>query len=382
MIKKAFPILALSMFSSMLGVGIVLPLLPIYADNLGATGIWVGLIFAAYGASNTIFTPIAGRLSDRRGRKLFLSIGLLCYSIISLGYIWAGNAPQLSLIRLLQGVAGAMIIPIAQAYVGDISPKGEEGKWMGYANAAFFSGFGFGPLIGGVLTEHFGMNTAFLSMAGLNLLAFLIVFFLLPEVIQRKTEESRRLSFKEMSQSSMIRGIFSIRLTQALARGGLITFLPIFAGMYLSLGTTLIGILISVNVLSMSLLAPIGGRLADRFGRRALAVLGNIFFLAGLAAIPLAHNFWQLLALGLVQGFGGAISIPAATALTVEEGRKYGMGSTMAVFVMAMSMGMTIGPILSGVVADYINVSSVFYFGATIGLIGTGLFIWFTRFTR
>jgi len=272
-----------------------------------------------------------------------------------------------------------MVIPIAQAYVGDISPKGEEGKWMGYANAAFFSGFGFGPIIGGVLTEHFGMNTAFYSMAGLTLLAFLIAILFLPEVIQRKMEGSRRLSFREMSQSSMVRGIFSIRLTQALGRGGLMTFLPIFAGIYLGLGTTLIGILVSINALSMSLLVPLGGRIADRFSRRALTVLGNIIFLAGLAAIPLAHNFWQLLALGLVQGVGGAISIPAATALVVEEGRKYGMGSTIAVFAMAMSLGMTIGPILSGVVADSINVSSVFYFGAAIGLIGTSLFIWFTR---
>jgi len=379
MIKKVFPILALSMFSSMLGVGIVVPLLPIYADNLGATGIWLGIIFAAYHVSNTIFTPIAGRLSDHRGRKLFLVIGLLSYSIISLGYVWAGNVPQLSLVRLLQGVAGAMVIPIAQAYVGDISPKGEEGKWMGYANAAFFSGFGFGPIIGGVLTEHFGMNTAFYSMAGLTLLAFLIAILFLPEVIQRKTEGSRRLSFKKISQSSMVRGIFSIRLTQALGRGGLMTFLPIFAGIYLDLSTTLIGILVAINVLSMSLLAPLGGRIADRFSRRALTVLGNIIFLGSLAVIPLAHNFWQLLVVCLAQGFGGAISIPAATALVVEEGRKYGMGSTIAVFAMAMSLGMTIGPILAGAMADLVDVNSVFYSGAAIGLIGTSLFIWFTR---
>ena len=162
---------------------------------------------------------------------------------------------------------------------------------MGYANAAFFSGFGFGPIIGGVLTEHFGMNTAFYSMAGLTLLAFLIAILFLPEVIQRKTEGSRRLSFKKISQSSMVRGIFSIRLTQALGRGGLMTFLPIFAGIYLDLSTTLIGILVAINVLSMSLLAPLGGRIADRFSRRALTVLGNIIFLTSLAAIPLAHNF-------------------------------------------------------------------------------------------
>jgi len=168
MIKKVFPILALSVFSSMLGVGIISPLLPLYAENLGATGIWLGIIFSGFSISRAIFMPIIGRFSDRSGRKSFLCIGLLIYSIISLGYILASNASELTLVHLIQGAAAGMIIPIAQAYVGDISPEGEEGTWMGYFNAAFFTGFGFGPLLGGVLTDHFGMNAAFYTMGGLG----------------------------------------------------------------------------------------------------------------------------------------------------------------------------------------------------------------------
>ncbi|GAI04556.1 unnamed protein product [marine sediment metagenome] len=78
-------------------------------------------------------------------------------------------------------------------------------------------------------------------------------------------------------------------------------------------------------------------------------------------------------------GLAGAISMPAASALTIEEGRKFGMGSTIAVFTMAMSIGMAIGPLLGGVIMDSLNVDSVFYFGAAMGLVGTSLFIWFTR---
>jgi len=81
-------------------------------------------------------------------------------------------------------------------------------------------------------------------------------------------------------------------------------------------------------------------------------------------------------------GLGGTISMPAASALTVEEGRKFGMGSTIAVFTMSMSIGMAIGPIASGVIADFININSVFYFGAALGLFGTTLFIWFTKQCR
>ncbi len=379
MIKKVFPILALSIFSSMLGVGIIAPLLPLYAENLGATGIGLGVIFASFSISRALFMPIIGRLSDRSGRKRFISIGLFIYSIISLGYIWAGNVSQLTLVRLIQGAAAGMIIPIAQAYVGDVSPEGEEGKWMGYFNAAFFTGFGFGPLMGGVLTDHFGMDVAFYSMGGLNLLAFLLVVLFLPEISHRKRATSPHLSFKEMSTSGMVRGIFSFRLAYSLGNGSFSCFLPIFAAFYIGLSPTLIGVLLAVNILLMSLLQFYSGKVADRFDRRSLIILGGLISLTFLAIIPLAHSFWFLLGLCILGGLAGAISMPAASALTIEEGRKFGMGSTIAVFTMAMSIGMAIGPLLGGVIMDSLNVDSVFYFGAAMGLVGTSLFIWFTR---
>ncbi len=379
MLKKVFPILAVSIFSAMLGVGIVSPLLPLYASDMGASGAELGMIFAGYGISNSVFTPIMGRLSDRRGRKLFLCIGLAGYAIISLGYVWAANVSQLTLVRVIQGVAGAMIIPIALAYIGDLSPEGEEGKWMGYANAAFFGGFGIGPLLGGVLTERFGMNAAFYSMGGLCLLAFLVAVLLLPEIRQRKIGEKGHLSLKDMSRSPMVRGLFSFRLVQALGRGGVMTFLPIFVATYIGLGTTLIGILLAVNMLPMVVLLAPAGRLADRFNRKTMVILGNLMYLISAALIPLAHTFWQQIWLCLPRAIGGAISTLAATALTVEEGRKFGMGSTMSILMMAMGIGFAVGPLLSGVIADSVDINAVFYFGGIVGLIGTGLFMWFTR---
>lgn len=378
-LKKVFPILALSIFSSMLGVGIISPLLPLYAEQMGATGIWIGTIFAGFSISRTIVMPIVGRLSDRSGRKLFLSIGLLGYAIISLGYIWANSVTELTLVRLIHGVASGMILPIAQAYVGDISPEGKEGTWMGYFNAAFFTGFGFGPLMGGVLTDYFGMNIAFYAMGGLNLLAFLLVIFFLPEIGQGKTPASPRASFKQMSTSSMMKGLFSFRLSFSIGRGILATFLPVFAGIYIGLSSTLIGMLLAVNILLMSLLQVYGGNIADRFNRRALIIVGSLINLTYLALIPLGGNFWQLLGICALGGVGGAIALPAASALTVVEGRRFGMGSTIAVFAMAFSIGMVIGPLVGGVIVDFANINSVFYFGAAIGLIGTILFIWFTK---
>lgn len=379
MIRKVFPILALSLFSSTLGIGIIAPILPLFAESLGATGIWLGMIFAGFAISRAIFAPIFGRLSDRSGRKLFISTGLLAYAVISLGFIWASSVYQLTLVRLLHGVAGGMVIPIALAYVGDISPEGEEGKWMGYSNAAFFIGFGFGPLIGGVLTDHFGMTVAFATMSGLNLLAFLIALLFLPEISHRKMAAIPNPSFKKMGASSMVRGLFSFRIGRALGFGAFIPFLPILAATYMGLSLSLIGIVLATNMVLTSLFQPHLGKIADRFNKRGLVIIGSLIYSLLLASIPFAQNFWQLLGLCALTGLGSAISMPAASALTVEEGRKFGMGSTMAIFSTAFNIGMAVGPLLSGVIADLININSVFYFGASMGLVGAGLFFWFTR---
>ncbi|HII07488.1 MAG TPA: MFS transporter, partial [Methanotrichaceae archaeon] len=78
--KRLFDVLFISVFAAMLGLGIVGPLLPIYAENLGASGLWIGMIFSGFAAGRAIFMPIVGRLSDESGRKKFIVTGLLAYA--------------------------------------------------------------------------------------------------------------------------------------------------------------------------------------------------------------------------------------------------------------------------------------------------------------
>lgn len=380
MTNRVFAILAISIFSSMLGAGIIAPLLPLYAENLGATAVWVGIIFAAFSISRGIFMPIFGRLSDLKGRKNFICFGLFSYAVISLGYVWTNTVFELTAIRLVHGVVAAMIIPIAQAYVGDLSPVGEEGIFMGYFNAAFFTGFALGPLLGGMLTEYFSMSLAFYVMGALNFLAFLLALAYLPEISNKtQREASSRISFREIARSGVVRGLFSFRLAYALGRGGFSCFLPIFAAFTLKLNLGEIGIVLAANMLAMSLPQMFFGRIANRFDRRGLVVIGSLLGIAFLALVPWMQCFWQLLALSIFGGIGGALSMLAASVLVVEEGRTYGMGSTLSVFNMAMSLGMAAGPLLGGIIVSVLDTTSVFYFAAALGLLGIGLFVWFTK---
>ena len=379
MIKRVFPVLALAIFSSMLGAGIVVPLLPLYAESMGASGLWLGFIFAGFSISRTIFTPIFGRLSDRKGRKLILCVGLFAYALISFTFVLATSVYQLVLVRTVHGITGAMILPIAQAYIGDLSPEGEEGKWMGYSNAAFFGGFGVGPLMGGVLAAQWGMDLAFITMGVLNLLAFLIAVIMLPRSDQRKQAAATPVSFLDMRRSGTMVGLFNFRLAIAMGRSSFFTFLPLLAAISLGLPANLIGILIAVHVLLISILGVPGGRIADIFNRRMLVIIGSLVTATYMFLVPLSPSFWPLLALCILGSVGSAIATPAAMAMTVEEGRKYGMGSAIAAITMALSIGMAIGPILSGAIVDFININTAFYFNAGLALFGAALFAWFTR---
>jgi MFS family permease len=322
--------------------------------------------------------PFAGRLSDLKGRKVFLVVGLLAYSLISLLYIYSTNVVMLAVVRFFHGISGALTIPVAVAYLGDLSPKGEEGRWMGYANAAFFSGFGFGPLMGGLVTENFGMNVAFMIMAGLNMLAFLICLFFLPKVEERKKSEEFGFSLKDMSVSGVVRGLFTVRMGEALGRGSMFTFLPIF-GVAIGLSVSLIGALVSVNTLSITLFSPVAGRIADHFSRRKLSVIGIAGFGVLIALVPLAGNFWQILVILLAQGLVVSLYVSATNAIGVDEGRKYGMGTVMSVMFLGMGIGMGIGPIISGWIEEALALEWAFYWGGAICLVGTFLFFLFTK---
>ena len=89
--NRIFFVIFLTVFVAMLGVGIIAPTMPLYADHLGANGLWLGIIYASFSLSRLVFMPMAGRFSDLKGRKLFLAIGLAIYAVVSLGYIWSGR---------------------------------------------------------------------------------------------------------------------------------------------------------------------------------------------------------------------------------------------------------------------------------------------------
>jgi len=379
---KVFAVLLLCVFCSLLGVGIVSPLLPLYAEAMGASGLLLGTIFSSFTISRAVVIPFIGPLSDRRGRKLFLLIGFGGFTVATLGYVLATTPLHLILTRVIQGATAGMMLPIARAFIGDLCPLGEEGKWQGIANAAFLGGFAVGPLIGGPLAERHGYDTAFYVMGGICLLSFLLALRFLPESGPRQGgggHRSTRELVKLVYTNSMFRGLFSYRVGLALARGCLMTFLPLFAALSLNIGVGLIGVLLACHNILRAAVQPFFGNLADRFNRRTLVTIGAVSHIIFFLLIPGEYSYWQLLVLVAFGGVAAAVAMPALTALYTEQGRTLGMGTAMSLDMLAMAIGMGIGPIVGGIVADALNTASVFYFSAAVQLVGVALFFVLTR---
>jgi MFS transporter, DHA1 family, multidrug resistance protein len=375
--KKAFAVLVGSMFISMLGMGIVSPFLPIYANALGASSLQVGLVQAAFNITGIGTLLFVGRLSDRFGRKSFLSAGLSILAVASVGLMFSSDIVHLIVWRLVQGLGASAHLPIAQAYLGDITPEGNEGKWMGHFNAVLFAGMGAGPLIGGVITDAFSIRAAFLFMAVLNVFGLIATFVFLKEMPRKKAARGHS-SYMAPLKSRTMRGVLWYRITTGIGTASLMAFMPLFAGLRIGLSTSLIGILLAARS-PFSILQSYTGRLADKWDRRSMVIWGGIGSAVAIALLPATGGFWPLLIVYISVTIGQAFGIPAASAYIVHEGRTYGMGVSMTMFMMSMQIGNGIGPIVLGSIADGLGLESAFYAAAICMAAGVALFAWMVR---
>ena len=376
---KIFTTLFLAMFVTTIGVGLVAPLLPVYAHKLGAGAFQIGLIFGAFSLTRSIFVPYFGKLSDEKGKKPFLMAGLFIFFILSLLYTLSKDVGTLILLRLGQGFASAMILPVAQAYVGTITPSEKEGRVMGLFNISLYGGLSIGPVLGGLVKDWFNIQASFLSMGALSLFGFTLCVLLLPsETPSEQTHApdiSRTTSYLALSRMPLVISLFAFRACFTTCIGVIWTFLPFLASTELELSSSAIGFVIMTNVLVAGILQAPMGYVADRFSKKLLVISGGILAIISFLYLFKAASLVELIIANGLLGLAGGISFPAIMALGVIEGRKAkAMGSLMGLLAMGHSLGMLIGPLLAGVIIDLFSIGAMFIIATLILAAGTLVF--------
>jgi MFS transporter, DHA1 family, multidrug resistance protein len=375
--KRIFATLFLSMFTVLTGVGIVVPLLPIYAHKLGAGGLYISLIFGVFSISRTIFLPYFGRASDKKGRKPFIVTGLLAYTLISFAFILADRIGLLIAIRFFQGIASAMIMPVVQAYIGDMTPAKQEGFIMGIFNMSVFIGLSLGPLLGGVINDHFGLSFSFLCMGILSFISFFLNLCLLPPVSKEKliSQKKAPAGWNFLMTDKDIVGLFIFRLAYTACIGMIWSFLPIYASAEFALSGSSVGTLVMLGIfVSGALQAPMGF-IADRISKKAMIIAGGLIVVYAMFSFEWAKGIRDLFFSSVMFGIGGGMSMAPHTAIAVQKGNKIGaMGSVMGLMTMSHSIGMMAGSLIAGLMMEFLKLRQAFSLGAVMMIIGVLVF--------
>ncbi|MEN8244461.1 MAG: MFS transporter [Thermodesulfobacteriota bacterium] len=373
-------ILSISVGVAIIGLGIIWPLIPVYALDMGATGFQLGMIIASFNIARVFANPVSGRLSDRFGRKPFIVAGLFSYALVSILYILATDVSSLIMVRFLHGLTSVLVVPVAMALAADIAPDSHLARYMGSLNMAVMLGLGVGPMLGGIIRDTLGMSAAFFTMGMLALITAGGVILLIPRhPFASKSKAQKAVApIKELLKHRVVLGLFFLRLFVASGQGSVYTFLPLL-GIDIGISSSQVGIVLGVNIFLIAVLQRACAGIADRRDPRFLIILGTVVSGLAVFAMPYAKGFVMILILNIIMGAANGISTPAGFVLTGQVGRKMGMGSIMGLTDAGWSLGMIVSPIFSGIVMDSLGLPSIFFIGGILIMIGSIVIFAFLR---
>ncbi len=343
-----------TVFLDLLGFGIVLPLLPFYAEHYGATGLWVGAILTAYSAAQFVGAPILGRVSDRVGRRPVLLISLAGSAVSLFVTGLATSLPILLLGRAVAGLCGGSIAT-AQAVIADVTTPRERARYMGFLGASIGLGFVFGPALGAGLSR-FGFGTAAFLASGLAAANFLLSFALLPETRPLAAAERVRLTwdqFKDALGHPSIGRMLVAMFLSVLSFVSMETTFALLGERRFGLGPERLGLVFTyIGVIIVIVQGGLVGRLSERFGERTLAVAGCLTMAVSLAGLPYLPSL--LAALVAIGGLavGQGLATPSQTSLLSRETDADEQGGVLGVGQALGAAARGIGPILAGWLFD------------------------------
>lgn len=353
-----------TVFIDLVGFGIVIPVLPFYAEGtiFNATPRTVGLLFASYSVMQLIFSPVLGRLSDKYGRRPVLLLSIIGTGI---GFLILGFATTLWMLfvgRILDGITGGNI-STAQAYIADVTTKENRARGMGMIGAAFGLGFIFGPAIGGILSR-WGVHVPFFFAAALCFANAILLYFTLPETVT-KDHPARNLAGGGRRFSQLIQSLSQPRLGFILT----VYFLFVVAFSIMTASFSLYtmfrfgydaqhtGYLFAyVGLISVIIQGGLIGKLVRRFGEIPLVVVGAFCFAASLFAVPFvgpnAGGLLGLLIGGGVFSLGNSLATPALNSLASKSASAAEQGSVLGVTQSVASLARAVGPSLAAILIN------------------------------
>lgn len=347
--KKSLSILFAVMFLVMVGFGIIIPVLPFYAENIGASPAQLGLLMATYSVMQLLFAPMWGRLSDRIGRKLVILIGIFGLAISFFLMAVSSALWMLFAARVTGGFLSSANMPAVMAYVADITTQEDRGKGMGIIGASIGLGFIFGPAIGGIFSES-SLSAPFYLAGASSFFTFLIVLFFLKESlpIEKRGKHITKKTSLMQAFSGPISILFSLQLFVSLSLAGLEATFAYYAAQKAKIGIIELGYIFMIMGLAGAFVqGGLVGRLTKKYGEGLTIQLGILVSAIGFGLILFVNSFATAAIFLTIFGIGNGFIRPSVSALITNVSTA-GHGSATGLLSSFDSLGRIIGPPLGG----------------------------------
>ena len=364
-----------------IGQGILVPILPLYAADFNIGYVLIGLVLAGEGLGTLIADVPTGMLQRRLGNKQVMMTGLLVKTISILLLFFAESVWALLLLRLVAGFGRSFYTVSAHVYVTNRVELGQRGKAISMFGGTYRLGGFIGPAVGGIVAAALGLRAAFIGVALVTGIGFVLVA-LYTRRSERETgdahgSEPQALRLLQMLRSNR-RVLASAGMAQVFGqtvRAGRTVVIPLFAADVLGLSVDQIGLIVSISVAVDFSLFLVAGWLMDRFGRKFAIVPCFGIQALGMALVPFAASGAGLLFAAVLIGFGNGLGAGSMMTLGSDLSPDQSRGEFLGVWRLIGDLGHTGAPLVIGVVADALLLSSAIFIIAGSGLAAASIFL-------
>ena len=364
LVTRAFVIVALAELAYFTADGMLLPALPRYVEGpLGRGNIAVGLAIGAFSLSAFFLRPWAGRVADRRGRRLLMVAGASLFAVSVAGYFFATSVEALVAMRLLTGAGEALFFVAALAANVDLAPPERRGEAFSFASLALYIGLGAGPFISEAVIESLGFDAVWMGAIGLAAVAAGLALLLPSMTPPRRSGAPER--HRLIHPAGLLPGVVLAATIWGMA--GFLTFVPLYA---LDLGMSGAGLVLGLFSGIVVVIRSVGARIPDRLGAARCTRLALVLTALGLATIGVWQVPTGLVAGAAILGVGIALFTPALFALAVEGIAANERGAVMGTTSAFLDVGFGLGPATLGFVAAAFGRSGTFVAGSIVAVAG------------
>ncbi|AMY05509.1 multidrug efflux MFS transporter NorA [Staphylococcus condimenti] len=377
--SKQLITLYFNIFLVFLGIGLVVPVLPVYLKDLGLNGSDLGILVAAFALAQMVISPFGGNLADKLGKKLIICIGLVLFSVSEFIFAMSSNYTLLIISRIIGGFSAGMVMPGVTGMIADISPAKDKAKNFGYMSAIINSGFILGPGLGGFMAE-FSHRLPFYFAGTLGIAAFICSIFFIHGAKRQTTDGFTHFEPQELAKINVKAFITPVIITFVLAFG-LSAFETLFP-LYTADKAHYTPKDISISITGGGILGAVFQIfLFDKFMKyfKELTFIQLALFYSALVLffLIIAHSYWSIMLISFIVFIGFDMIRPAVTNYFSNiagnrQGLAGGLNSTFT------SMGNFIGPLVAGILYDF-NFEFPLYMSIAVMLLG--IFIIFVEKT-